>query len=114
MPVVPSTLDDVIEEIRNNLMLVDKGQSCSWNLSPGSDPIIVRTINTLVEPPREFGVKVSVDKNHIDAEYFGFPEDPKHFEIPRLPNGDYDLRDDTPLWGICEEIASPLKHVRCA
>lgn len=111
---MPNTLDDVIAEIRENLLLLIEEGTCSWELVPAhGSPMTLRTLSVKTEPPKSYGVMVTVDANNIHAEYFGLSEQPKRFAVPRLPNGEYNLNDDGPLYEICEEIVKPLRLVRC-
>lgn len=107
---VPNSLDDVIAELRAELSEHLQGTTCSWMWNPGAGaPFTISAVTTAT-----IGVTIRFDQNWIHAEYFGMEQEPLSFQIPRLPNGEYDLRwDANPLEDICRAITTPLRRVRC-
>lgn len=110
------TLDDLIAELRGELQKhLEKGSTCSWTWSPGEGaPFTISALSTATTPPTTVGVTISLDEAQVEANYFGFTQDQYRFAVPRLPNGEYDLRWDAgPLPELCEPIATTLRRVRC-
>ena len=60
------------------------------------------TISTIAEPPMEIGIIVHVDEVSARVEYFRHGTGQRRvfaaaFLLPRLPGGEYDLTDESPL-----------------
>jgi len=108
------TLDDVIAELRGELQKhLEKGSTCSWVWSPGEGAPFMISLSAATIPPKPVGVTISVGETHVQADYFGIVQEQYRFVIPRLPNGEYDLRwDSGPLPELCEPIATTLRRVQ--
>lgn len=110
------TLDDVILELRGAIREhLNKGSTCSWGWNPNTGaPFTISAVRTTTTPPDTVGVTISVNETHVTADYIGVAQPQYQFEIPRLSNGDYDLRWDVgPLPELCEPIATTLRRIRC-